>query len=81
VTPVGRVKPGQLPATRVARTVYAGPYEDLGAAWGELMQWMSANGHSPASNLWESYLSGPESSPDSAQWRTELNRPLLVSTT
>src|SRR4029077_15631511 len=31
----GRVKAGHLPATTVARTVYHGPYEGLGGAWGE----------------------------------------------
>lgn len=32
VAAAGRVKPGQLPATKVARTIYHGPYE--GAALG-----------------------------------------------
>ena len=72
----GRVKPGQLPATKVARTVYSGPYEGLPAAWGEFMQWMKANGHEQAEDLWELYSVGPQSTPDSANWRTELNRPL-----
>ncbi|MBC7821777.1 MAG: AraC family transcriptional regulator, partial [Planctomycetaceae bacterium] len=76
VTPVGRVKPGQLPATKVARTIYHGPYEGLGAAWGEFVEWISANGHTPAPNLWECYVAGPESNSDPATWRTELNRPL-----
>jgi hypothetical protein len=35
VTPVGRVKAGQLPATTIARTIYHGDYDGLGAAWGE----------------------------------------------
>ena len=35
VAPAGRVRPSRLPATRVARTTYHGPYEGLGAAWGE----------------------------------------------
>ena len=73
----GRVKPGQLPAVKVARTVYSGPYEGLPAAWGEFMQWMKANGHEQAEDLWELYSVGPQSTPDSANWRTELNRPLL----
>jgi effector-binding domain-containing protein len=77
VTPVGRVQPGQLPATKVARTVYRGPYEGLGAAWGEFGAWIKANGHEPAPDLWECYVSGPESSPDPATWRTELNRRLI----
>jgi effector-binding domain-containing protein len=77
VRAAGRVRPGSLPAARVARTVYHGDYEGLGAAWGEFEQWLSANGHTPAPDLWEVYLAGPESSPDPAQWRTELNRPLV----
>src|SRR6266478_5250198 len=45
VKPAGRVKPGQLPASKVARTVYSGPYEGLYAAWGEFDKWMKANGY------------------------------------
>ena len=77
VNPAGRVKPGTLRAARVARTNYHGPFEGLGDAWGELMQWIAANGHTPAADLWECYAAGPESGPDPAKWRTELNRPLL----
>ena len=76
VKATGRVKPGQLPAIKVARTVYSGPYEGLPSAWGEFNKWMRANGHEQAENLWEVYSVGPQSSPDPANWRTELNRPL-----
>ena len=76
VKPAGRVKPSQLPAAKVARTVYSGPYDGLPAAWGEFNKWMNANGHEQAGNLWEVYSVGPQSSPDPANWRTELNRPL-----
>jgi effector-binding domain-containing protein len=76
VKPAGRMKPGQLPAAKVARTVYSGPYEGLPAAWGAFSQWMKANGHKQAENLWEVYSVGPQSSSDPANWRTELNRPL-----
>ena len=69
-----RVKAGQLPAVKVARTVYSGPYEGLPSAWGEFDKWMRANGHEQAENLWEVYSVGPQSSPDPANWRTELNR-------
>jgi effector-binding domain-containing protein len=78
VSPAGRVQPGQLPAARVARTVYHGAYEGLGTAWGEFCAWMAANGHKPAPDLWEYYVAGPESSPDPANWRTELNQPLMA---
>jgi effector-binding domain-containing protein len=77
IAAAGRVQPSEWPAMRVARTVYHGPYEGLGDAWGEFMEWIEASGHTPAPDLWECYTAGPESSPDPAAWRTELNRPLI----
>jgi effector-binding domain-containing protein len=76
VAPAGRVTPGILRAVKVARTVYHGGYEGLGAAWGELDAWIAAQRLSPAPDLWECYVVGPESGPDPAAWRTQLNRPL-----
>ena len=76
VTATGRVKPSELPAAKVARTIYSGPYEGLPSAWGEFTTWLEANGHEQAAGLWEIYSVGPHSSPDPANWRTELNRPL-----
>ena len=77
VTPTGRVVAGELPAATVARTVYQGGYEGLGAAWGEFEAWIAAAGHQVAPDLWERYVTGPESGPDAATYRTELNRPLV----
>ena len=71
------MKPGQLPAATIARTVYHGPYEGLGAAWGEFGTWIKAEGLAPRADLWECYVAGPESSPDPSKWRTELHRPLI----
>ena len=76
VTATGRVKPGQLPAAKVARAIYHGPYEGLPAAWDEFNQWMKANDHTQADDLWELYSVGPQSTPDPVNWLTELNRPL-----
>ena len=75
---VGRVMAGEMPAIKVARTVYHGPYEGLGAAWGEFNAWIAANGHDPRPDLYECYMVGPESSPNPANWRTELNKPLIA---
>jgi effector-binding domain-containing protein len=61
----------------VARTVHHGGYEGLPLAWGKFLAWVADGGHTPAPDLWERYLVGPESSPDPADWRTELNQPLL----
>lgn len=74
VRAAGRVKPGELPAATVARTVYRGPYEGLGAAWSEFDKWVTENKHEPRPDLWESYISGPESGAEAA---TEFNRPLV----
>ena len=76
VTAAERVKPSELPAAKVARTIYSGPYEGLPSAWGEFNSWLEANGHAQGATLWEVYSAGPQSSPDPASWRTELNRPL-----
>lgn len=78
VAPKGRVKPGQLPKAKVAHTIYHGPYEGLPQAWGKFCQWIDANNHKPAANLWECYSVGPHQSEDSAVWQTELICPLTV---
>jgi len=72
----GRVQPSVWPAMKVARTVYTGPYEGLPAAWGEFLNWVEANGHTPTQDLWECYVTGPHSSADPTTWRTEFNQPL-----
>lgn len=76
VAAVGRVQPGLLPAVRIAQAHYYGGYEGLGAAWGALCAWIAAQGLTPRDDLWEYYLSGPESGADSSRWCTELCRPL-----
>ncbi len=78
VKAAGRVRPGERPAMRVARTVHHGPYEGLPAAWGDFMDWIETHGHTQAPDLYECYLTNPEEHPDPATWRTELNRPLQV---
>jgi effector-binding domain-containing protein len=76
VKPTGRVLPGEWPAMKVIRTVYHGPYEGLGEAWGEFMAWIESQGLKTTGDLWERYLVGPEVGPDGSLYRTELNRPL-----
>ncbi len=76
VEPAGRVIPGELRAARIARTVYHGGYEGLGNGWGEFMKWLETQGLNTADDLWEIYQTGPESGPDSSNYRTILNKPL-----
>ena len=77
----GRVKTSALPAARVARTIYHGPYEGLFSAWDEFRKRLERDSLveksvlSPIKTLWERYLVGPETTNDPSQWRTELNLP------
>ena len=73
VAPNGRVRAGELPAAKVVRTVYHGPYEGLPDAWGSFQERVTAGGHSVADEFRERYLKGPEVGTDSSAWRTELS--------
>jgi uncharacterized protein YndB with AHSA1/START domain/effector-binding domain-containing protein len=77
VNPVGRVVSREIPAVKVARTVYQGPYEHLADGWSAFDHWMAASGHKPGPDLYECYAVGPESGSDAAEWRTELRRPIV----
>jgi len=63
----------------VAQTIYQESYDGLGDVWGKLHSWVEAQGFRPHADLWECYIRGPESNPDSASWQTELNLPLTGS--
>ncbi len=76
VKPAGRMKPGIMPAMTAARTRYRGGYEGLPAAWAAFIEWIEANGHTRAPDLWERYETGPESGLDASHWWTELTQPL-----
>ena len=77
VAPAGRVKPGELPAAKIVRTLYTGPYEGLGDAWSDFMDQIEAAGHQAAPNLWERYITDPNKTQDDSKFETELNRPIL----
>jgi effector-binding domain-containing protein len=74
VVATGRVQAGRMFETKVARTIYRGPYEGLGDAWREFGKWIEAHGFRPGEDLWECYLAGPEKSNNPAEWETKLSR-------
>lgn len=74
VIPNGRVVASERPAFRAARAVLIGEYEQLPDAWPEFMQWFAQQGLQPATDFWQIFVSGPESDPDPATYRTELIR-------
>jgi effector-binding domain-containing protein len=73
ITPAGRVVNGQLPAERVVRAVYQGPYEGLAQAWPGLRKWVHDQGHGEMGRFWESYLNNPNEVTGPDEYRTELN--------
>jgi len=73
IKPTGRVMNGTMPAEKVVRSVYQGPYEGLGPAWGELERWVREQGYSGTGRFWECYLDNPEEEKDPKAYRTELN--------
>lgn len=73
IKPEGRVINSKLPAVKVVRSVYQGPYEGLAQAWPALQNWVRTNGHGETGKFWESYLNNPEEVKDPKEYRTELN--------
>ena len=69
----GRVRNSKLPAAKVVRAVYQGPYDGLAQAWPALQQWVRGNGHGETGRFWECYLNNPDEVKDPANYRTELN--------
>jgi effector-binding domain-containing protein len=73
-----RFSSGMLPAGPYAVTVHTGPYDELVAATGWLLQWAEehgvkwqADGDTWASRL-EWYLTDPQEEPNPERWQTEL---------
>ena len=78
VIPRGRVKPGRMDSTQVARAIFNGPHEGLPGAWRKLNAWVESRGLRARVDFWEVVLTGPETGPDASTWRTELNRPFVA---
>lgn len=62
-------------ATRVATTLYKGPYEEIAPAYEQMTAWMGANGYSMAGPPEEIYISDPANTPAS-EYVTEIRLPV-----
>jgi effector-binding domain-containing protein len=65
----GEIKPSTLPAGPSARTLYTGPYTDMGPAYEELTKFVTDSGHEPSGIAIEYYLTGPETPMEKHQTR------------
>jgi effector-binding domain-containing protein len=79
VSASGTVKARTLPARTVARTVHVGPYENLGAAYAALTHWIRSKGFESAGPICERYLDGPADQVSPAEYRTEIETPIVAS--
>lgn len=77
VSPDGGVTPYTLPGGRAARVLHHGSYDTLGETYRALTQWMTAQGLTPGSIMWESYLTEPSADPST--WVTEITWPVAES--
>lgn len=73
--PTGEVEVIELPGGRAVTTMHVGPYDALDHTYHELMAWMTSQAVTPATAMWESYLSDPGLEPPD-QWRTEIVWPI-----
>ncbi|MGZ8437128.1 MAG: GyrI-like domain-containing protein [Candidatus Limnocylindrales bacterium] len=77
VSATGRIRSRELPAVTVARTLHVGPYDDLGAAYRALTEWINRNGLEAAGPVQERYLNGPGDGAAPTEYRTEVEIPVV----
>jgi effector-binding domain-containing protein len=77
VTATGTVRTRILPAATVVRTLHVGPYEALGAAYEALNAWVAQQDLAVAGPVQERYLNGPGDTGSPAEYRTEIELPVV----
>ena len=65
-----------LPDGAAISSVYTGPYDGMTRTYDEIAAWLQANNLTTRADMWEEYLSGPDSDPDPATWKTRIVFPL-----
>jgi effector-binding domain-containing protein len=73
----GKVQSRLQPAMTVARTLHVGRYEDLGAAYAAVSDWIGRNGFEPAGPVQERYLNGPGDHVAPSEFQTEIDMPIV----
>lgn len=79
-TTMGRIRSRELAAMTVASTLHVGPYEELGAACRALTDWINQHGLGAAGPVQECYLNGPGDVVTPAEYRTEVEIPIVPAT-
>jgi effector-binding domain-containing protein len=74
---LGEVQTRVLPASRVARTLHVGPYEELEAAYAALMAWIPEHEFEVAGPIQERYLNAPGDQVPPSAYQTEIEIPIV----
>lgn len=74
----GEVTGNEVPAMLVASTVHRGPYDEAGPAYHAVEAWIQEHGHASAGAPREIYLTDPTTTPDPADYVTEIQFPIEV---
>ena len=73
----GEIQASEFPGGKLASVIHIGPYDQLGAAYEALGQWVKAQGYEATGVTYELYYSGPDTPPQ--EIRTEIIFPLKAS--
>jgi len=65
-----------LPTGAAIASIYTGPYDGMTRTYDEIAAWLTANDLAPRADMWEEYLTGPDTDPDPATWQTRIVFPL-----
>lgn len=73
---VGELKFKEFPEVEVASIYHKGPYASLSKAYGEILQFIDANGYEISGNIRESYIDGIWNKDNEDEWLTEIQIPV-----
>ncbi|MBI5031994.1 MAG: GyrI-like domain-containing protein [Chloroflexi bacterium] len=70
----GNIQAGEFPGGKLATTLHIGPYDQCGAAYNDLSNWIKEHGYEPTGIAYEVYMDGPDTPPQKI--RTQIIYPL-----
>lgn len=69
------VRAAELPGGAAAVAIHTGPYETLGETHAAIERWLDER-KLAAGAPWETYITDPATTPNPAEWQTEIVYPL-----
>lgn len=76
----GTLTPRTLPATRIVRAAYFGPYEGTEAAHNQVYEYTKQKHLTITGSPWEVYITDPGTEPDPSNWLTYICYPVSTTT-